>query len=181
MHSQFYGQYGLEFGLVDDKFIDYGAPLMIMVIKLSNFAWACHDGTRPEKDLNQEQKLYAIRSPPTILEFLGYAFFYGGFFIGPAFEFRDYRMFINQEAPFDKIPSTTLPTLINAAFSIVCCVIYFRFKPTAWAEYALTKDFTAQYNLIQRCVAIKKVDLKGWGISWLLDYSCDVFTTLPGR
>jgi lysophospholipid acyltransferase len=34
---------------------------------------------------------------PSILEYLGYIFFFGGFMVGPAFEFMDYRKFTNME------------------------------------------------------------------------------------
>lgn len=34
---------------------------------------------------------------PSILEYLGYIFFFGGFMVGPAFEFMDYRQFTNME------------------------------------------------------------------------------------
>jgi len=34
---------------------------------------------------------------PSILEYLGYIFFFGGFLVGPAFEFMDYHRFSNME------------------------------------------------------------------------------------
>ena len=34
---------------------------------------------------------------PSILEYLGYIFFFAGFLVGPAFEFMDYRQFTNME------------------------------------------------------------------------------------
>ncbi|CAG8645127.1 6432_t:CDS:10 [Cetraspora pellucida] len=39
----------------------------------------------------------AIRSLPPFLEFLGYVFFFGGFLVGPSFDFMDYRRFVNME------------------------------------------------------------------------------------
>jgi lysophospholipid acyltransferase len=34
---------------------------------------------------------------PSMLEYLGYIFFFGAFMVGPAFEFMDYRRFTNME------------------------------------------------------------------------------------
>jgi len=34
---------------------------------------------------------------PSMLEYLGYIFFFAGFMVGPAFEFMDYRRFTNME------------------------------------------------------------------------------------
>ncbi|CAI2174231.1 19062_t:CDS:2 [Funneliformis geosporum] len=48
-------------------------------------------------ELTSYQRSKAIPSIPSILEFLGYIFFFGGFLVGPAFEFMDYRRFTNME------------------------------------------------------------------------------------
>ncbi|CAB4445759.1 unnamed protein product [Rhizophagus irregularis] len=79
-----------------DKY-DTTGPQMVLVIKLTSFAFNVFDGRRPNKELTPYQKSKAITSMPSILEYLGYIFFFGGFMVGPAFEFMDYRQFTNME------------------------------------------------------------------------------------
>ncbi|RIA85160.1 MBOAT, membrane-bound O-acyltransferase family-domain-containing protein [Glomus cerebriforme] len=76
---------------------DPTGPQMVLVIKLTSFAFNVFDGRRPSKELTPYQKSKAIPSMPSILEYLGYLFFFGGFMAGPAFEFMDYRQFTNME------------------------------------------------------------------------------------
>ncbi len=149
----------MPLGWLDPTTPDYGAPLMILVIKLSNFAWACHDGARDPDALSEDQRRYAVRGTPDVLDFFGYLFFFGGFFIGPAFEFRDYQDYINRRAPFDKIPSPVLPALINFVLSLTTFGIFLYGKPFKMLDWAVTDDFLS-YNLLFRwgidaCPALK--------------------------
>ncbi|RHZ49968.1 hypothetical protein Glove_508g65 [Diversispora epigaea] len=79
-----------------DKF-DSTGPLMVLVIKLTSFAFSVYDGQRPSHELSPDQKLNSIHVMPSILEFLGYVFFLGGFLLGPAFNFMEYQQFVNME------------------------------------------------------------------------------------
>ncbi|CAG8595100.1 11823_t:CDS:2 [Funneliformis mosseae] len=76
---------------------DTTGPQMVLVIKLTSFAFNVYDGRRPINELTSYQRSKAIPSIPSILEFFGYIFFFGGFLVGPAFEFMDYRRFTNME------------------------------------------------------------------------------------
>ncbi|CAG8653871.1 19051_t:CDS:2 [Gigaspora margarita] len=49
------------------------------------------------RELTPHQKSKSIPSLPPLLEFLGYIFFFGGFLIGPSFDFMEYRRFVNME------------------------------------------------------------------------------------
>ncbi|GBB99659.1 hypothetical protein RclHR1_00360008 [Rhizophagus clarus] len=79
-----------------DKY-DSTGPQMVLVIKLTSFAFNIFDGRKPIKELTPYQRSKAITSMPSILEYLGYIFFFGGFMVGPAFEFMDYRQFTNMK------------------------------------------------------------------------------------
>ncbi|CAG8478236.1 12032_t:CDS:2 [Acaulospora morrowiae] len=79
-----------------DKF-DLTSSQMVLVIKLTSFAFNVYDGRRPLHVLSSDQKRKSIPSMPPILEFLGYVYFFGGVFTGPAFEFMEYRRFVNME------------------------------------------------------------------------------------
>ncbi|RKP39542.1 MBOAT, membrane-bound O-acyltransferase family-domain-containing protein [Dimargaris cristalligena] len=75
--------------------LDYSGAQMVLVIKLTTYAYNVFDGHRPDRAdpqaLSARQRLKAVAYKPTLLEFLG-------FFAGPAFEFRDYTDFISLEA-----------------------------------------------------------------------------------
>ncbi|KAJ1976533.1 Lysophospholipid acyltransferase [Dimargaris verticillata] len=58
------------------------------------------------KHLSAREKSKALVTLPSLLEYLGYVFFFAGFFVGPAFEFSDYRTFVTTAAP----PGTTRQT-----------------------------------------------------------------------
>ncbi|CUA70341.1 lysophospholipid acyltransferase [Rhizoctonia solani] len=69
---------------------------MVLVIKLSTFAWNVHDGRRPNESLDPSQLASRIQEYPSLLEFLGYVFYFPGLLVGPAFEFVSYRSLIDE-------------------------------------------------------------------------------------
>eukprot|EP00128_Syssomonas_multiformis_P000227 Colp12_sorted_trinity150504_noHs@30298 len=78
------------------QYVDYGGweldvtgPLMILVIKVTSFAFNIYDGKRMSECID-EHKRYALTRMPSFLEYLGYTFFYGGILAGPPFECKDY-------------------------------------------------------------------------------------------
>lgn len=146
---QFFTQYGEQFGYVDKSFVEYTGPLMILVIKLSNYSWACYDGSRKGDQLSVDQASTAIEKIPSTLSFFGYVFFFGGFFIGPAFEFKDYNSFILKEAPFDRIPSTFWPSTINIMMGFAALGVYLKSSPQRLVSWTLTEEFV-EYSLISR-------------------------------
>jgi lysophospholipid acyltransferase len=76
--------------------MDHTAPMMVLVMKLTSFAWSCHDGTKQDKDLSSGyQKHFKIVQMPGLLEFFGFVFFFPCFLIGPSFQFKDYHDFIH--------------------------------------------------------------------------------------
>ncbi|KAJ1972847.1 Lysophospholipid acyltransferase [Dimargaris xerosporica] len=81
---------------------DHSGPQMILVIKLTSLAFNLEDGRRLCRDdgkhLSAREKSKALTALPSLLEYLGYVFFFAGFFVGPAFEFSDYRTFVTTAA-----------------------------------------------------------------------------------
>ncbi|CAE6405140.1 unnamed protein product [Rhizoctonia solani] len=69
---------------------------MVLVIKLSTFAWNVYDGRQPTEDLDPSQLATRIQEYPSLLEFLGYVFYFPGLLVGPAFEFVSYRSLIDE-------------------------------------------------------------------------------------
>ena len=82
---------------------------MVLVVKLSSFAFAVYDGARfahknkdaaaPWKPFAPSQARLAVgrgdgaTPPPGALAFLGYAFFFGSVMAGPAFDYAAYARF----------------------------------------------------------------------------------------
>ncbi|KAJ3558940.1 hypothetical protein NM688_g636 [Phlebia brevispora] len=70
-------------------------PQMVLVMKLSTFAWNVYDGRRPVEDLDKWQKEKRVAQYPSLLAFLGYAFYFPGILVGPYLEFADYMNLID--------------------------------------------------------------------------------------
>ncbi|KAJ3149130.1 lysophospholipid acyltransferase [Geranomyces michiganensis] len=123
---------------------DHTAPMMVLVIKLTSFAWAAYDGTRNDEDLSEDQRKLAIRKMPGLIEYLGYIFFFGGFLVGPSFEFVDYKRFIENQPPFDKRPSSFVPTISALGAAAMSFVLFFKFGNSWSYMHALEPGFMQQ-------------------------------------
>ncbi|KAJ3391992.1 lysophospholipid acyltransferase, partial [Chytriomyces hyalinus] len=102
------------------KKFDATTPMMVLVIKLTSFAWNVYDGTKKDEEISPELRSKTIRKFPEVLEFFGFVFFFAAFLVGPAFDFNDYREFTNCTGVFaveaekgrtKKLPSRLIPTL----------------------------------------------------------------------
>lgn len=70
-------------------------PQMVLTMKLTTFAWNVLDGRRPVEELDEWQKDKRVVQYPSLLEFLGYSFYFPGVLVGPYLEFADYMALIN--------------------------------------------------------------------------------------
>ncbi|KAF1334340.1 Lysophospholipid acyltransferase, partial [Globisporangium splendens] len=81
--------------------LDFTGPQMLLVIKLTSFAYNYYDGvvdkTGDKKDLSPGlarvyagRKKLALTEIPSLLEFFGYVYSFTTFLAGPAFEIREY-------------------------------------------------------------------------------------------
>jgi len=148
----------LDPNLVD---IDITGAQMVLVMKLTSYAWSYRDGILYKKDrerfnreLNQFQKSRAIISQPSLLSYLGYSFFYGSIVTGPSFDFADYRRFILTDV-FDDVPADKRPgkrrkrkiphsgkvALFKVAQGICWAALMFVMKPRFPTEYAISDEF----------------------------------------
>src|SRR5438128_2492147 len=105
------------------------------------------------------QQKFRIVQLPSILEYLGYCFFFAGFLIGPAFEFMDYRNFTTMEmfAVDQKekdldgdqrhqdhkyyIPESVIPGLKTLAFGMIWVVGSLLFVHQYPMEWTLTDEY----------------------------------------
>ncbi|KAI0347445.1 MBOAT-domain-containing protein [Trametopsis cervina] len=66
-------------------------PQMVLVMKLTTFAWNVQDGRRPLADLDKWQTEKRVTAYPSLLAFLGYSFYFPGILVGPYIEYANYR------------------------------------------------------------------------------------------
>lgn len=75
--------------------MDSTASQMILLIKLTSFAYNYHDGVADDGKLvnsrtQETRRRLAITKLPSLLEYFGYVYNFTTFIAGPAFEFREY-------------------------------------------------------------------------------------------
>ncbi|KAJ5552859.1 hypothetical protein N7513_004517 [Penicillium frequentans] len=99
--------------MVDDAgAVDITGAQMVLVMKLTSFCWNIHDGRLPQEQLSDPQKYSAISEFPSILDYAGYVLFFPSLFAGPAFEYVDYRRWLDTTL-FD-VPPRTDPSKVPA-------------------------------------------------------------------
>ncbi|KAI9295695.1 MBOAT-domain-containing protein [Neoconidiobolus thromboides FSU 785] len=139
--------------------MDYSGPQMIWTIKLTMFAFNVYDGQRDLKQLSGYQIERRIQRLPSFIDFLGYVFYFGGFFVGPAFDYFDYQQFLRAEY-FNKVNNNSSlfpPTILRAVkcfvVGIICATVpifvapYLNVKTLLTPEY-LSKPFVVRVGYV---------------------------------
>ncbi|KAK9767954.1 Lysophospholipid acyltransferase [Basidiobolus ranarum] len=130
--------------------MDHSGPQMIMTIKMTSFAWSVYDGTKADEDLSDYQKSKVIRQFPSLLEYLGYIFYFGSFMVGPPVEFADYRQFITLKMFKDSktgklvIPNGIPSGLRCLVYGIICLVCTVFISPNYPIESCLSAEYRAR-------------------------------------
>ncbi|XP_032877529.1 lysophospholipid acyltransferase 2 isoform X1 [Amblyraja radiata] len=84
--------YLFDYGLYS---ADFTGPMMIITQKITSLAFELHDGmARKEEHLTPTQKSLAIRTMPSLLEYLSYNCNFMGILAGPLYTYKDYIAFI---------------------------------------------------------------------------------------
>ncbi|KAI9351348.1 MBOAT, membrane-bound O-acyltransferase family-domain-containing protein, partial [Obelidium mucronatum] len=162
------------------KKFDATTPMMVLVIKLTSFAWNVYDGTKDDKDLIPEFRQRAVRKFPNILEFYGYVFFFAAFLVGPAFDFNDYREYTNGEGVFAtvnekgvkrKLPSRLWPTLRALFGGILWMGIFIKFSKPLNYEVCATEEYATQWPFWKRFLFMQAAGIAArskFYTAWLL-------------
>jgi len=161
--------------------LDFTGPQMILTIKFTTFAIDYFDGNRSREEkekMSSFQKEHRIEKLPSILEFLGYAYFFPGFLAGPAILFSDYHAFINgtmfKDLPKGECPRTVLPALLPLGKAVLIfpfLILSGMFPPTALArpEFA-TAPIWKQMGMLYFNVSLMRYKYYfGW---FLAESSC---------
>ncbi|RYP79486.1 hypothetical protein DL769_002941 [Monosporascus sp. CRB-8-3] len=88
--------------------VDITGAQMVLVMKLSAFAWNVADGTLPQAQLSDFQRDRRILQLPALLDYAAYVLFFPSLMVGPAFDYNEYRGWIDTTM-FD-VPASVDPT-----------------------------------------------------------------------
>lgn len=153
LNAQFYSHEGPET-------IDITASQMVLVMKLTAFAWSYYDGSYSEdhkfEDLTEYQKLRAIKRHPSFLKFMAFAYFYPTLLTGPSFDFADFDKWLDgslyDDIPVTKrfkngkrqMPKNDMLALSKALQGITWIVLGMLSPNYITANYMLKPDFAAK-------------------------------------
>lgn len=173
----------------DPGVVDITGAQMVLVMKLTAFCWNVADGRLPEEDLSDFQKERAIKQLPSLLDFAGYVLFFPSLFAGPAFDYVDYRRWIEttmfevpagidptKKAPTRKkrkIPRSGTPAAWKAIVGISWILLFLRLSGSYYPD-VFTGDEYMQHGFIYRVFMLHMlgftIRLKYYGV-WSLTES----------
>ncbi|XP_029599398.1 lysophospholipid acyltransferase 1 isoform X1 [Salmo trutta] len=132
---------------------DFSGPLMIITQKTTMLSFQVHDGMcKKRQDLTADQRLHAVDSKPSLIEYLSYNLNFLSILVGPCSHFKDYIDFIEGrhvqrrlsgsntgQNGYDKVPEPSPMAAVTRKLLIcgVCMVLFL----------TLTKAFPITYNV----------------------------------
>ncbi|KAJ9609104.1 Lysophospholipid acyltransferase [Cladophialophora chaetospira] len=79
----------------DPSLVDITGGQMVLIMKLHALAWNYHDGHMKPELLTDSQKERAVYKLPEFIDYAGYVFFFPSIFTGPAFDYVDYKRWLD--------------------------------------------------------------------------------------
>jgi lysophospholipid acyltransferase len=175
----------------DPSSVDITGAQMVLVMKLTAFCWNVADGRLPEKDLSDLQKERAITTLPGLLDYAGYVLFFPSLFAGPAFDYVEYRRWIettmfeipagvdpSKAAPTRKkrkIPRSGTPAAWKAATGLLWIFLFLQ-ASGRYPTSILTGDEYMQYGFLRRVWLLHMVGfavrMKYYGVWYLTEGAC---------
>lgn len=164
---------------------------MVLVMKLSAFCWNVHDGRLSASELSSSQKHAAIVELPSALDYAGYVLFFPSLFGGPAFDYNDFRRWIDTsmfDTPPDvdpskvpptrkkrKIPRSGTPAAKKAAIGLIWIFAFLQFGSWFYADAVISDDFMS-YGFLRRVWMLYMLGvttrMKYYGVWSLAEGSC---------
>ena len=175
----------------DPSIVDITGAQMVMVMKLSSFCWNVADGALPEDQLSEFQKDRSLAELPNLLDFAGYVLFFPSFFAGPAFDFAEYRRWLDTSM-FDvpahvdptkkpptrrkrRIPRSATPAMWKLAGGLVWILLFLNLSGM-YGIHVLTGPEYVKYGLARRLFTLHMVGftarLKYYGVWTLTEGAC---------
>ncbi|WVQ79951.1 hypothetical protein IAT38_002052 [Cryptococcus sp. DSM 104549] len=88
--------------------IEITGSQMVLVMKLTTFAWNVHDGRLKAEGLDANQLETRLTSVPNPLAFLGYCFFFPSILVGPSFDYATYDALVHRTIYHVAPPGTSV-------------------------------------------------------------------------
>ncbi|KAF5337018.1 hypothetical protein D9611_002943 [Ephemerocybe angulata] len=167
-------------------------PQMVLTMKLTTFAWNVYDGRRKEEELDKWQLSKRVTKYPSILEFLGYSFYFPGILVGPYLDFAEYMdlvnetMFLHPDVRPKIKPGRTVPSHRKRAaytrmlLGLIYLGVFVVLGPTYNYAAALTPSFASR-SLLNRIVyfqAFGPVERCKYYAIWTLTEGASILTGL---
>jgi lysophospholipid acyltransferase len=171
--------------------VDVTGAQMVLVMKLSAFAWNVADGTLPEEVLSDLQKDRRLPELPSLLDYAGYVFFFPSLLVGPAFDFAEYRRWLDCTM-FDvpttidpakrpptrrkrKIPRSGTPAMLKLAAGLIWILVFLKLWALYYPEVLLDDDYP-QYGFLHKLWILHMVGFtarsKYYGVWTMTEGSC---------
>ncbi|XP_034285136.1 lysophospholipid acyltransferase 1 [Pantherophis guttatus] len=145
---------------------DFSGPLMIVTQKITTLAFQVHDGIgKKAEDLTSEQKQLAIKTRPSLLEYLSYQLNFMSIIAGPCSNFKDYIDFIEgrhvqvkllkvswKQRSDDRFldPSPVGAILQKLGITLLSLVVFLTLTKTFPATYIVDDQFLNQSSFLTR-------------------------------
>ncbi|KAI0303083.1 MBOAT, membrane-bound O-acyltransferase family-domain-containing protein [Russula brevipes] len=167
-------------------------PQMVLVMKLTTFAWNVWDGRRPVKDLDKWQTKMRVTRFPSLLEFLGFSLYFPGVLVGPYLEYETYLALVDgtlfdvtgggaASEPRRPIPNGRKRTAYRKMlFALAYLGIYMGVAPKISFHTAVTDWFLEQslpYRILIVQIAGFVERSKYYGV-WILTEGASILTGL---
>ncbi|KAK4934575.1 Lysophospholipid acyltransferase, partial [Elasticomyces elasticus] len=174
--------------LDDPSDLDVTGMQMVMLMKLSAFAWNVHDGRLKRDGLSDMQKEKAIYKMPGFLDYTAYVMFFPSLFTGPSFDYNDYKSWVDGSM-FDvkegesvaptrkgrKIPRSGTTSAWKLGEGLIWILMYITLGPIYSPGFLLTDTYW-NYSFLRRVWVLYALGfvsrLKYYGTWNLTEGSC---------
>ena len=184
--SHIYRQFVNDAGVVDITGVQ-----MVLVMKLTAFCWNVEDGRLPDAEIADFQRERAVTQLPNLLDFAGYVFFFPSLFAGPAFDYVDYRRWIETtmfEVPAGtdpaikpktrkrrKIPESHIPATIKLVTGLAWIFLFLQFNKLYNTDLVLGDQYL-HYGFLRRVWILEMLGfttrMKFYGVWTLTEGAC---------
>lgn len=164
---------------------------MVLVMKLTSFCWNVADGRQPDANLTDHQKERALKELPKLLDFAGYVLFFPSLFAGPAFDYVDYKRWIEttmfevpagtdvtMKAPTRKkrkIPRSATPAMWKLAKGLFWIFLFLQLSGTYYPGFYIGDEYM-KYGFFHRVWLLHMLGftsrLKYYGVWAMTEGSC---------
>lgn len=125
--------------------VKWTTPQCILCLRLIGLAWDCYDGKQPKENLRGDLKTTCYNKTPTLVEILGYSYFFGGFMAGPQFSFQRYTSFVNgslvDEEGLNAPNSRFVTALKRTLAGIASMLVFLQYDHAFPCNALLTEEF----------------------------------------